>query len=37
MICADHGMKDSGGHGGSTMAEVLVPLVTLGVPCSVEG
>ncbi|CAH0713229.1 unnamed protein product, partial [Brenthis ino] len=27
IICGDHGMRDAGGHGGATPAEVLVPLV----------
>ncbi|XP_061720675.1 GPI ethanolamine phosphate transferase 2 [Cydia pomonella] len=27
FVCGDHGMRDAGGHGGSTPAEVLVPLV----------
>ncbi|KAL0869706.1 hypothetical protein ABMA27_005946 [Loxostege sticticalis] len=27
FICGDHGMRDAGGHGGATPAEVLVPLV----------
>lgn len=30
-------MKDAGGHGGSTLPEVMVPFVTLGVPCTVHG
>lgn len=30
-------MKDSGGHGGSTFPEVMVPFITLGVPCNVDG
>ncbi|GLH12631.1 GPI ethanolamine phosphate transferase 2 [Gryllus bimaculatus] len=31
IICGDHGMKDSGGHGGATTAETTVPIITLGV------
>ncbi|XP_073953399.1 phosphatidylinositol glycan anchor biosynthesis class G isoform X2 [Choristoneura fumiferana] len=27
FICGDHGMRDAGGHGGSSPAEILVPLV----------
>lgn len=37
IICGDHGMKDTGGHGGSTLSEIMVPFVTSGVSCSVEG
>ncbi|XP_063238510.1 GPI ethanolamine phosphate transferase 2 isoform X3 [Bacillus rossius redtenbacheri] len=33
VICGDHGMKDSGSHGGASPAEVLVPIVTLGLGC----
>ncbi|XP_044736808.1 GPI ethanolamine phosphate transferase 2 [Chrysoperla carnea] len=33
IITSDHGMKDSGGHGGSTHPEIMVPLVAIGVPC----
>lgn len=29
FICGDHGMRDAGGHGGATPAEVLVPLVVV--------
>ncbi|XP_026320459.1 GPI ethanolamine phosphate transferase 2 isoform X2 [Hyposmocoma kahamanoa] len=29
FICGDHGMRDAGGHGGATPAEVLVPLVVI--------
>ncbi|XP_060805794.1 GPI ethanolamine phosphate transferase 2 [Amyelois transitella] len=29
IVCGDHGMRDAGGHGGSTPAEVLVPLVVV--------
>ncbi|XP_034944555.1 GPI ethanolamine phosphate transferase 2 isoform X2 [Chelonus insularis] len=30
IVCGDHGMKDSGGHGGSTPEETLVPLIAYG-------
>ncbi|XP_012537331.1 GPI ethanolamine phosphate transferase 2 isoform X2 [Monomorium pharaonis] len=30
VVCGDHGMKDSGGHGGSTPQETTVPFVTIG-------
>ncbi|VVD06048.1 unnamed protein product [Leptidea sinapis] len=36
LVCGDHGMREAGGHGGSSPAEVLVPLVVLqtqGVQC----
>lgn len=26
FVCGDHGMRDAGGHGGASPAEVLVPL-----------
>lgn len=26
MVCGDHGMRDNGGHGGSSLGEVMVPL-----------
>ncbi|XP_045778020.1 GPI ethanolamine phosphate transferase 2 isoform X1 [Maniola jurtina] len=29
LICGDHGMRDAGGHGGASVAEVLVPLVMI--------
>lgn len=29
-MCGDHGMKNSGGHGGATPEETLVPLVAFG-------
>ncbi|CAK1552959.1 unnamed protein product [Leptosia nina] len=29
IICGDHGMRDAGGHGGASPAEVLVPLVVI--------
>ncbi|CAL1678430.1 unnamed protein product [Lasius platythorax] len=30
VICGDHGMKDSGGHGGSTPQETTVPFIAIG-------
>ncbi|CAD6241866.1 GSCOCG00009347001-RA-CDS [Cotesia congregata] len=30
IICGDHGMKNSGGHGGATPEETLVPLIIIG-------
>nr|XP_015837704.1 PREDICTED: GPI ethanolamine phosphate transferase 2 isoform X2 [Tribolium castaneum] len=33
MVTGDHGMRDSGGHGGSTHPETNVPFIVLGVPC----
>ncbi|XP_071648879.1 GPI ethanolamine phosphate transferase 2 isoform X2 [Temnothorax longispinosus] len=30
IVCGDHGMKDSGGHGGSTPQETTVPFITIG-------
>ncbi|KOC61014.1 GPI ethanolamine phosphate transferase 2 [Habropoda laboriosa] len=33
IICGDHGMKDSGGHGGSTTSETLVPFIAIGGEC----
>ncbi|XP_057323888.1 GPI ethanolamine phosphate transferase 2 isoform X2 [Microplitis mediator] len=29
IICGDHGMKNSGGHGGATPEETLVPLIAI--------
>lgn len=34
FITGDHGMRDAGGHGGSTAAETLVPLIVLGHTCN---
>ncbi|XP_058837934.1 GPI ethanolamine phosphate transferase 2 isoform X2 [Topomyia yanbarensis] len=34
VITGDHGMRDSGGHGGSTYAETHVPLLIIGNSCS---
>ncbi|XP_044263599.1 GPI ethanolamine phosphate transferase 2 [Tribolium madens] len=34
MVTGDHGMRDSGGHGGSTHPETNVPLIVLGLPCN---
>ncbi|XP_012258399.2 GPI ethanolamine phosphate transferase 2-like isoform X2 [Athalia rosae] len=36
VVCGDHGMSDSGGHGGNTPQEVLVPLVAIGASCPQE-
>lgn len=36
IICGDHGMKDTGGHGGSSFSEITTPFITLGIPCSSE-
>nr|CAD7430886.1 unnamed protein product [Timema monikensis] len=33
VVCGDHGMKDSGSHGGASLEEVLVPIVTIGLNC----
>ncbi|XP_031837371.2 phosphatidylinositol glycan anchor biosynthesis class G isoform X1 [Nomia melanderi] len=33
IICGDHGMKDSGGHGGSTISETIVPFIAIGADC----
>lgn len=34
ILTGDHGMKDSGGHGGASFAETNVPFVVHGVSCS---
>nr|XP_012144892.1 PREDICTED: GPI ethanolamine phosphate transferase 2 isoform X1 [Megachile rotundata] len=34
IVCGDHGMKDSGGHGGSTISETTVPFIAIGGKCS---
>lgn len=33
VVTGDHGMKDSGGHGGATFAETNVPFVVSGTKC----
>lgn len=33
LVTGDHGMRDSGGHGGSTHPETNVPLIALNLPC----
>lgn len=33
IITGDHGMRDAGGHGGSTRDETHVPLILLGLKC----
>ncbi|KAM3957193.1 GPI ethanolamine phosphate transferase 2-like [Aphomia sociella] len=32
VVCGDHGMRDAGGHGGASPAELLVPLVLVRTP-----
>lgn len=34
IITGDHGMRDAGGHGGSSQDEILVPLILLGLKCN---
>lgn len=34
LLTADHGMRDGGGHGGSTQNEILVPFIVTGPNCS---
>ncbi|KAF6201932.1 hypothetical protein GE061_004328 [Apolygus lucorum] len=36
ILTGDHGMKNSGGHGGSTYEEVTVPVVFVNSSCSAE-
>lgn len=33
IVTADHGMEDGGGHGGATLPEVMVPFISIGLPC----
>ncbi|XP_049963220.1 GPI ethanolamine phosphate transferase 2 isoform X1 [Schistocerca serialis cubense] len=33
VICGDHGMKDSGGHGGASLPEITVPIIAVGQSC----
>lgn len=33
IVTGDHGMKDSGGHGGATFSEINVPFVVHGIKC----
>lgn len=33
IVCGDHGMKDSGGHGGATPEETRVPFLAIGANC----
>lgn len=33
IVCGDHGMHDSGGHGGSSLAEVFVPFFLISHHC----
>lgn len=37
LITGDHGMRDTGGHGGSSYAEVNIPLVVSGTKCKCSG
>lgn len=34
LVTGDHGMRDTGGHGGNSPPEVNVPLIVAGVNCS---
>lgn len=34
MVLGDHGMADTGGHGGTSLPEVIVPLISFGLGCS---
>lgn len=34
MVTGDHGMRDAGGHGGSSYAETNVPLIVIGRKCT---
>ncbi|XP_069681560.1 GPI ethanolamine phosphate transferase 2 isoform X2 [Periplaneta americana] len=36
VVCGDHGMKNSGSHGGASPEEILVPIVVIGRVCSGE-
>ncbi|KDR12958.1 GPI ethanolamine phosphate transferase 2 isoform X2 [Zootermopsis nevadensis] len=36
VVCGDHGMKNSGSHGGASLEEVLVPLIVISNICSEE-
>lgn len=36
VVTGDHGMRDMGGHGGSTKPETLVPFLTLGMNCKLD-
>ncbi|KAH1006187.1 GPI ethanolamine phosphate transferase 2 [Dendroctonus ponderosae] len=33
LVTGDHGMRDAGGHGGTSSAEVTVPLIAIGHDC----
>ncbi|XP_066255027.1 GPI ethanolamine phosphate transferase 2-like [Euwallacea similis] len=33
LVTGDHGMRDTGGHGGTSHSEVTVPLIALGLNC----
>lgn len=34
IITGDHGMRDTGGHGGNSYAEVNVPFIVFGLQCT---
>uniref|UniRef100_A0A336LZZ4 CSON006523 protein n=1 Tax=Culicoides sonorensis TaxID=179676 RepID=A0A336LZZ4_CULSO len=36
FITGDHGMRDAGGHGGSSQDETQVPLIVLGIHCEIN-
>ncbi|KAF4525989.1 hypothetical protein B566_EDAN000781 [Ephemera danica] len=33
LVCGDHGMKDSGSHGGASQEETHVAVAAIGIPC----
>lgn len=33
MVLGDHGMADLGGHGGTSIPEIIIPLITFGLGC----
>lgn len=37
LVTGDHGMRDTGGHGGSSYAEVNIPMVVGGTKCKCSG
>ncbi|GAB0089939.1 GPI ethanolamine phosphate transferase 2 [Sergentomyia squamirostris] len=37
FVTGDHGMRDTGGHGGSSAPEITVPLVAISTNCSTSG
>lgn len=34
IVTSDHGMRDTGGHGGSTIGEIFIPLIAFSTGCS---